>query len=508
MWKFKASKYKNTTPRIPKKEDTITDLPIGNLSVTNNAINSSSKYLSFLVDGDGNRLAVLPLNDRGRHGRGELNIICPHQEQVNDFTFLPYHPGKLVTCSRDDDIKIWDCEAFLGGQVKHCSEPVASLTMENGRFIEAMAAHHSADSILGVACDNGGLIANIETGQAIIELDNIFEDKSMALNWSEDGSLLSISGNKGKNVGIFDPRSGTAPVAYFGSHDGFGRESRLLWAEGKFISSGFTNKRVQEIIVYDQRSWAKSISKVPFAASTGILIPLYDEDTKLLALAGKGSSKLILTEILPRDPYVSGVTEEPLTEQTVGACFINKKCCNVMDGEVQRFHQLTKTSIQPIPLIVPRRSYRDFHFDLYPDTFGGVAGCGPAEWAEGSMKKPDLVSLAPEGSVVGQSSRNISPTSSCESAKVSPTSTGGNSPIQGKSAAAVGEEIHNEPSDKAPLVGRNVENEAIKNSILKAKSEAINSSITPTIMRIDFDYDTCKLVKVLYLDENGELIAL
>uniref|UniRef100_A0A0N4ZVE5 Coronin n=1 Tax=Parastrongyloides trichosuri TaxID=131310 RepID=A0A0N4ZVE5_PARTI len=429
MWKFKASKYKNTTPRIPKKEDTITDLPIGNLSATNNAIQSSGEYLSFLIDGEGGRLAVLPLNDRGRRSRGDLDVICAHQDQISDFTFLPYHDELLVTCSRDDDIKIWKCNDIVNNGEKFNTNPFTFFNFSKGKYFEALAAHHSADNILGVACDCSGMVANIETGQTIVEFSSIFEEKAMSLGWSEDGSLLAISGNKGKNVGIFDPRSGNEPVTYLNSHTGFGRESRVLFADGKFISSGFTGKRVQELLVYDSRNWDKYIKDVNFCASTGILVPLYDMDTKLLVLAGKGSSKLILTEILNRDPYVSTVTEQPLAEQTIGACLINKKSCKIMDGEVQRLHQLTKTSIQPISLIVPRRSYREFHADLYPDTFGSVPGCTAEEWVNGSNNLPELVSLSPNGICNSESSRIISPTNSLED-KISPISNGKISPIE------------------------------------------------------------------------------
>ncbi|CEF68077.1 Coronin [Strongyloides ratti] len=408
MWKFKASKYKNTTPRIPKKEDTITDLPIGNVSATNNAIQSSEKYLSFLIEGEGGRLAVLPLNDRGRRSRSDLNVICGHQDQICDFTFLPYHEELLVTCSRDDDIKIWKCDNFVNNGDKHITNPFMSFNFSKGKYCEALAGHHSADNILGIACDSSGLVANLETGQIVVEFSNIFEEKAMSLGWSEDGSLLAISGNKGKNVGIFDPRVGSEPIVYFNSHAGFGRESRVLFADGKFISSGFTGKRVQELLVYDNRNWNKSMKDVGFNTSTGILIPLYDKDTKLLVLAGKGSGKLILTEILNRDPYVSAVTEQSLADQTVGACLINKKSCKIMDGEVQRFHQLTKTSIQPISLIVPRRSYREFHADLYPDTFGNIPGSTAEEWIKGSNNLPKLISLSPENVYHSHSSNTIS----------------------------------------------------------------------------------------------------
>ncbi|VDM80679.1 unnamed protein product [Strongylus vulgaris] len=113
-------------------------------------------------------------------------------------------------------------------------------------------------------------------------------------------------------------------------------------------------------------------------------MPFYDRDTKLVFLVGKGTNKLFLAEFQSKMPFLSPVYEMSLTEQNLGACLGNKRNVNVMSGEVDIFYQLTKHSILPVPCIVPRRSYRDFHADLFPDTRGTSAGCSSTEWLEGS----------------------------------------------------------------------------------------------------------------------------
>lgn len=49
------------------------------------------------------------------------------------------------------------------------------------------------------------------------------------------------------------------------------------------------------------------------------------------------------------------MSEQPLLDMTLGGCLVNKRNCEVMAGEVQRFYQLTRSSIIPYPCIVPRR---------------------------------------------------------------------------------------------------------------------------------------------------------
>lgn len=42
-----------------------------------------------------------------------------------------------------------------------------------------------------------------------------------------------------------------------------------------------------------------------FVSTTGVLIPHYDPDTKLVFLAGKGTNKLFMMEILAKAPVLS-----------------------------------------------------------------------------------------------------------------------------------------------------------------------------------------------------------
>uniref|UniRef100_A0A1I7WW12 DUF1899 domain-containing protein n=1 Tax=Heterorhabditis bacteriophora TaxID=37862 RepID=A0A1I7WW12_HETBA len=103
-WRFQASKFKNTTPRPPKKEDTIFDLPIGNLSSTDNGVQSSTKHLAFHIDGDvddkvlysnynfkGGKLGVLPLGTKGRRLRKDISVVCAHSGQCLCINNLEYY---------------------------------------------------------------------------------------------------------------------------------------------------------------------------------------------------------------------------------------------------------------------------------------------------------------------------------------------------------------------------------------------------------------------------------
>uniref|UniRef100_W6NCL4 Coronin n=1 Tax=Haemonchus contortus TaxID=6289 RepID=W6NCL4_HAECO len=390
-WRFQASKFKNTTPHLPKKEDTIFDLPIGNLSCTNNGVQASGSYLAFHVEGEGGKLGALPINAKGRKLRKDMAIVCAHADQIDDFCFMTFNDDLLVTCSRDDNVKLWR----LSGE-----EATPSLECEihvgNGVLMDSIKSHSTASNIIAAASVGDAYVIDVERKVVATKLHG-FVDKGQSVDWSEDGKLLAISADKGREVCVYDARSGTSPIQRLAVHQGLGRESRVLFCGDRLLSSGFTSKRAQEVHVLDVGRWDTPIHTQEYVSATGVLMPFYDPDTKLVFLIGKGTNKLFIAEFQSKVPHLSPVYEMSLAEQNLGACLGSKRNVKVMDGEVDTLYQLTKHCILPIPCIVPRRSYRDFHADLFPDTRGPKAGCTSGEWLAGSNSLPEKMSLAPNG---------------------------------------------------------------------------------------------------------------
>ncbi|KHJ95616.1 hypothetical protein OESDEN_04438, partial [Oesophagostomum dentatum] len=308
-----------------------------------------------------------------------MSIVCAHGEQVDDFCFMTFNDDLLVTCSRDDAIKIWRLSGEEAVPALECEVNIG----QGHVLLDALKPHSTAANIIAAASLGDAYVIDVERKASVITLGG-FEDKGQSVDWSEDGKLLAISADKGRQIYVYDVRNGSSPIQNIHAHQGLGRESRVLFCGDRLLSSGFTNKRVQEVHVVEIGKWDKPIHKQEYVSTTGVLMPFYDTDTKLVFLVGKGTNKLFLAEFQNKMPFLSPVYEMSLVEQNLGACMGSKTKVNVMSGEVDTFYQLTKHSILPIPCIVPRRSYRDFHPDLFPDTRGSVAGCSSSEWLAGS----------------------------------------------------------------------------------------------------------------------------
>merc|ERR1719471_2531512 len=141
---------------------------------------------------------------------------------------------------------------------------------------------------------------------------------------------------------------------------------------------------------------SEPVKNLPLDMSAGILVPLFDPDTQMCFLSGKGDRNIQFVEIAAAEPFVvEGLKYSG--EQTKGACLVPKRAMDVMQGEVNRVLQLCDSSIVPIMWQVPRKSYRDYHADIFPDTTGLSSAMGPADWFEDKLDAaPAKISLDPK----------------------------------------------------------------------------------------------------------------
>jgi coronin-7 len=88
------------------------------------------------------------------------------------------------------------------------------------------------------------------------------------------------------------------------SHQSF-KDSRVVWLgnQDKILTTGFDANRTRQVLVRDLRNFSEPEKALELEQSTGILIPLYDPDTNMLFLAGKGDITISFLEISERDPY-------------------------------------------------------------------------------------------------------------------------------------------------------------------------------------------------------------
>jgi coronin-7 len=332
---------------------------------------------------------VLPIDAAGRQDRKAIPKINAHNDMVTDFAFSPFDDGLLATGSQDQTVKLWKIpkEGLKGDLTK----PEMVLP-EQPRRVETVTFHPTADCILATSSGQGVSVWDMVEGRSVYEWDG-HEDQVQAVDWQRQGRLLATHA-KDKMVRVFDPRTGGEPSQETKSHDGM-KDSKVVWiGEHRILTSGFGQDRSRQLAIRDIRNIATPEHVLSLDVSSGILVPLYDPDTNMVFLSGKGDRYIQFVEVTDHDPFfVPGLRYTG--EQIKGGCLVPKRAMDVMKGEVNRVLQLADSSIIPITWQVPRKTYRDFHADIFPDTVGPVPAMGPADWIKGANAEPAKITLDP-----------------------------------------------------------------------------------------------------------------
>ncbi|XP_053370623.1 coronin-7-like isoform X3 [Clarias gariepinus] len=390
MNRFKTSKYKNTTPKIPKKDEWIPNVRGSSLNSQGNQIKSSCSLLAFNTDQAGGGKVGLCSLDPGPEGKWTVTYIPCHADQVTDLDFSPFDDNLLATCSADETVKVWRvCDP---GQEQPVSANT-SLSPGEGR-LELLLFHPAAAGLLAVGSSRGVQVWDTSRDKALAVLEQ-HKEQVQSLAWKEDGSLLASS-CKDKNLRIFDLRAQLtavqcAQVLYSN------KDSRVHWVKDDYIlTTGFNQNRQQEVRLWDYRKLNTSLSSVSLATSSGTLMPLYDPDSSLLVVSAKGDSVIDCFEVTTSEPCLSQVSHCLSDASTRGIAALPKLALDVGCCEVLRVTQLTDSFIIPISYQVPRKAGQDFHADLYPDTAGRTSAMTADEWWQGMNKQVEKVSLHPD----------------------------------------------------------------------------------------------------------------
>ncbi|XP_035791900.1 coronin-7-like isoform X6 [Anopheles albimanus] len=396
-WRFKASKYKNATPIVPKPEACIRDICVGSYQTYGNNIAASAAFIAFNWEHAGSSLAVLPIDDCGRKSK-IMPLLQAHSDTVTYMDFSSFHDGLLATGSQDCLVKVWHIPEK--GLEQSISNPECCFSTKQRR-VETVGFHPTADCLLfatAVGCVSLWDLTNQQEAFSNNEHPEVIQ----SLGWKQDGKVCATS-CKDKMVRVLDPRAQSPIVMVADSHQSI-KDSRIVWLgdQNRVLTTGFDASRLRQVIIRDIRNISTPEKTLELDCSTGVLMPLFDPDTNMLFLCGKGDTTINYLEVIDKDPFlIEGIRHSG--EQTKGACLVPKRALKVMEGEVNRIIQLTSNSVIPIMYQVPRKSYRDFHSDLFPDTNGYKSELSATQWINGFDASVPKISLDPAKRELGDS---------------------------------------------------------------------------------------------------------
>ncbi|XP_057333271.1 coronin-6 [Microplitis mediator] len=384
----RSSKFRHVYGTSLKREQCYDNIRVSKSSWDSTFCAVNPKFLAIIVESaGGGAFIVLPHNKVGRIS-ADHPLVGGHKGPVLDIAWCPHNDNVIASGSEDCVVKVWQIPD--SGISRTLTEPVVDLQLHQRRVGLVLWHPTALNVLLTAGSDNLVIIWNVGTGEAIVKI-NCHPDVVYSACWNWDGSRL-VTTCKDKKIRIVDPRSGEIleeAIAHEGS-----KATRAIFLRGGLIfTTGFSKMSERQYSLRAPDMLGEPIVMVELDTSNGVMFPLYDPDTSLVYLCGKGDSVIRYFEITPEPPFVHYINTFQTPDPQRGIGMMPKRGCDVNSCEISRFYRLNNSGFcQVISMTVPRKSEL-FQEDLYPDTPGDTAAISAEEWAAGTDAEPILISL-------------------------------------------------------------------------------------------------------------------
>jgi|Transcript_10779 coronin-1B/1C/6 len=392
---IRASKYRHVYVEPPKVDQTYKGFRLATVTGEQQYIKANTTFFAVALQGGGGPFAVVKHKDVGEYKAG-TPLVAGHKSAVLDLDFNPFHEHVIASASEDSTIKIWGIPA--DGLTETLTEPLVDLH-GHGRKVTLLRFHPTANNVLAsVSADMAVKVWDIEKGS---ESASCEEHKQLIQDivWDHEGKVWATS-SKDKKLRLGDPRSKSIVGEIDQAHAG-AKSTKLSFLGGfdRLCSVGFTKQSQRQIKFWDvKKLGGEPVHQIQLDQASGVIIPYYDVDTRVLYLAGKGDGNIRYYENIAEKPWAFALSEYRSTQAAKGTCFVPKRGLDVMRCETARCLKLVsqagKGSVEPLSFIVPRKSDA-FQDDIFPDAFCGAPSMTADEWWAGANAAPRTAPLDP-----------------------------------------------------------------------------------------------------------------
>ncbi|NXB60817.1 COR2A protein, partial [Struthidea cinerea] len=398
---YRSSKFRHVYGKAASKDKCYDCVPI-TCSVQDNqfcAVNPS--FIAVVTEcAGGGAFLVIPIKQTGKLDP-HYPKVCGHKGNVLDIKWNPFNDFVIASCSEDATVKIWDIPNQL--LKRNITTPKKEL-LGHSRRVGLIEWHPTANNILfSSGYDYKIMVWNLDVKDAVlskpVKILDVHRDVVLSMSFNTDGSLLATA-CRDRKIRVIEPRAGTVlQEASYKSH----RANKVLFLGNtqKLFSTGMSCWNNRQIALWDQNDLSVPLLEEDLDGSSGLLFPVYDSDTHMLYVVGKGDGNIRYYEISPEKPYLNYLMEyrSQLPQKGIGT--MPKRGLDVAACEIFRFYKLipARGLIEPVSMIVPRRS-ESYQEDIYPLTAAAQPALTAQQWLSGINKGPLLVSLKPGSGAV------------------------------------------------------------------------------------------------------------
>ncbi|XP_049879440.1 coronin-1C-A isoform X2 [Pectinophora gossypiella] len=397
----RSSKFRHVYGQALKREQCYDNIRVSKSSWDSTFCAVNPKFLAIIVESaGGGAFIVLPHNKVGRIP-ADHPLVGGHKGPVLDIAWCPHNDNVIASGSEDCVVKVWQIPD--GGLSRTLTDPVVDLVFHQRR-VGLVLWHPTAQNVLLTAgSDNQIAIWNVGTGEVLLTLD-CHPDLIYSACWNWTGSKL-LTTCRDKKIRIIDPRKGEVESEAI-AHEGSKASRAIFLKHGLVFTTGFSRMSERQYTLRTPDALNEPIVTVEIDTSNGVMFPLYDPDTNLIYLCGKGDSVIRYFEVTPEPPFVHYINTFQTPDPQRGIGMMPKRGCDVATCEIAKFYRLNNSGLcQVVSMTVPRKSEL-FQEDLYPDTLSDEASLTADEWISGEDAEPCTMSLK-GGYVSGRAAQQL-----------------------------------------------------------------------------------------------------
>ncbi|WRT66968.1 uncharacterized protein IL334_003933 [Kwoniella shivajii] len=401
--RFGASKYRNSLPHIPPREEFYrSQLPPFSASQSN-----SSTTTTFSSEIKTNRewIVILTANGdlsyRGYTGDAGVEKVGKGGG-VGDWDLSRLEDNVIAVGGLDGSIGVYSLPVLSSTPspltVLHTIPPTSQSPITN------LILHPTTPNIvLASTLTNPLAIYDVSSPSTspLITL-NASEPKGLwSIAWSSNGRLIGVIGKSGI-LSIYDPRLSKDPIKT--KNLSFSMQalkpSKITWVgQDIFLTSYSKPRNRQYSLLIITKDGIETKFTETLDTSPGILIPLVDEERKIVYMAGRGDMFLRQIELSGPIGYQETPHPLPFPLSSGSMALKNQTELDVMNAEIARVIlpvvDKDGDALLPLGIRVPRRQLIDYHEDLYPDVQGTVPEQNAEQWFRGDDQSPLSVTLDP-----------------------------------------------------------------------------------------------------------------
>jgi len=387
---IRSSKFRHVYGQPAKKEKCFEGVKISRSAHDSSFCSVNPKFLAVVVEvGGGGSFVVLPLEKSGRVGQA-ASKVAGHAGPVLDIRWNPFNDNIIASASEDCLVKLWYIPD--GGLASDLRDSLMVLSGHQRR-VSILEWHPTAENVLlSAAHDHTLILWNVARGDPV-QVINCHPDTIYSMSFNRSGSLVATT-CKDKQLRVIQPRTGEV-VNQGQAHSGT-KASKVVFIgdSGKLFTTGFSKYSDRQYAVWSQQDLTQPLKIENIDSSSGVLVPYFDPDTRMIYVAGKGDGNVRYYEVVEEAPWVCYLSQFISGAPQKGFGVLPKRGVNVNACEVFRLYKLhaTKDLVEPISMIVPRKS-DTFQDDIYPETAAPIPALTAEDWFSGKNASPILLSM-------------------------------------------------------------------------------------------------------------------